>query len=263
MKMKSYSNLLEHVCEYAEEAGKLIQSYYVNKNYTVTQKADKTPVTQADWEAHLLLSSKLKALASYEVVSEESHKAEHKIPEDQAFWLVDPMDGTKEFINRTGDFTVNIALIEGKYPVIGVIYVPTTGELFYASAKHGAFKRFQDGREERLHTRSFKDRVLHVLVSRRQNADMMSVQKKWAHAQVEAMGSSLKYCRIAEAYADIYVRKLRTFEWDTAAAQCILEEAGGKICTFDGERLHYRKLLLENKELVALGDANANVQDYI
>lgn len=253
--MQDLSNVLENVCLYAEEAGDLILQHYLNRTYTVTQKSDKTPVTEADWEAHLLLLSKLTALSSYPVISEESHNTGDALPENSPFWLVDPLDGTKEFIRGTDHFTVNVALIDGNYPVLGVIHIPVTGETFFASHSQGAFKRLKDGAKQQIRTVTFNKNSPRLFVSRDNPHELEQLRKKWPHAHFTPMGSSLKYCRIAEGASDLYIRYSRTFEWDTAAAQCILEEAGGKLCDLSGVRLQYRKVLLENKGLIAFGDS--------
>lgn len=260
MKTEDYSQLLPHICKFAEEAGKLIHKYYLDKNFTVIRKDDTTPMTQADWEAHLHILKGLTDISSYTVVSEETYK-DTDILSNTQFWLVDPLDGTKEFIKGTDDFTVNIALIDGNYPVLGVIYVPCTEELFYASAQ-GTYKRFKDGTLTRLLTKDISDSQ-RFLVSRRNIEEREYVKKKWPTASIQEVGSSLKYCRIAEGIADIYIRRLNTSEWDTAAAQCILEQAGGYLCNEDGQRMSYRKPHLKNGPLAAFSSKNISSRNYI
>jgi 3'(2'), 5'-bisphosphate nucleotidase len=261
--MLELSKLLENVCHFAEEAGALIRDYYVNQNYSVTRKDDKTPMTQADWDAHLLIFEKLTNLAPYQIISEESHKAEDIVRAQTPFWLVDPLDGTKEFLNRSGDFTVNIALINTLYPILGVIYAPITNELYFASQGQGAFKKSPDGTLVKLQTRAFEKQALRFLISRNHPEEKAYILKKFPDASIERMGSSLKYCRIAEGKADVYIRKLQTYEWDTAAAQCILEEAGAKLCSLSGERMRYRKPLLKNEGLAAFADSKAQLKDFL
>ncbi len=257
------SQFMKDVCEYAEEAGNIILEYYVKKNYTILQKSDNSPRTEADWDAHLLILEKLQKLASFEVISEESFDASAPIPKEKNFWLVDPLDGTKEFLNRTGDFTVNIALVDGNYPVLGVIYLPVKEELFFASHNQGAFKRVGKGPLKKIHTHTMNKDRPRLLVSRNKPEERFEQLQKWPQAEITRMGSSLKYCRIAEGSADIYVRRLVTAEWDTAAAQCILEEAGGKLCDLSGQRLRYRKTSLLNEGLAAFGDRALTMKDVL
>jgi 3'(2'), 5'-bisphosphate nucleotidase len=248
-------SLLKAVCECAVEAGRLLLNFYTSKIYTVVKKHDNTPQTQADWEAHVLIENKLAALSSFPIISEESYLESTELAQEGLFWLVDPMDGTKEFLNRSGDFTVNIGLIEGAYPIMGVVYVPVTQELFYATHKQGAYKITKDGSKTRIHTHPTDEASLRFLISRKKQEEIDAIRQHWPHAHITRMGSSLKYCRIAEGKADIYIRRMTTYEWDTAAAQCILEEAGGKLCNFSGQRLHYRKDSLKNESIVAFATA--------
>lgn len=253
------SQYLDAVCECAESAGKIVLDYYLKNEYSIVNKSDNTPQTEADWQAHLHILDKLKQLSPFPIISEETYKEGEKIP-SAPLWLVDPIDGTKEFIRKTGDFTVNIALVDGKYPILGVIYVPTTGELFYATKSHGAFKKVK-GKSTRIHTRKLGDE-LHILVSKNNPDITERIQEKWPNCKITRMGSSLKYCRIAEGFADVYVRHMYTYEWDTAAAQCILEEAGGFLSDFSGVRLSYLKDNLTNNSIIATGDPSIDVLKY-
>ncbi len=256
-------NSLPSLCAFAQEAGERILRYYQEQNFTVRVKDDNTPVTQADWEAHVLIAERLEKFSSLPIVSEESHKATDSIAENTPFWLVDPLDGTKEFIHRTGDFTVNIALIDQKYPVLGVIYAPLTDELFFASRQQGAFKRQGKGAVTRLKTRRLNPKSFTALVSREQKEERATLLQRWPELKILRLGSAIKYCRLAEASADLYVRQRRTYEWDTAAGQCILEEAGGALLDFSGQRLPYRKPQLVNAGLIAFGDPSLNFRDYL
>ncbi len=174
----------------------------------------------------------------------------------QRYWLVDPLDGTKEFIKRTGDFTVNIALIDNHHPVLGVVYAPTSSNCYFAMRDAGAFKQLADGTRIALKTRSCPKDNLRVIGSRRHGvSELQTFLNRLGHFEMIAMGSSLKFCRVAEGEADVYPRFGLTSEWDTAAAQCVLEQAGGAVFDTYGLPLQYntRDSLL-NPHFLAVGD---------
>ncbi|HVT35556.1 MAG TPA: 3'(2'),5'-bisphosphate nucleotidase CysQ [Nevskiaceae bacterium] len=221
--------LLEPVLGIAQEAGRRIMEVY-GSEFAVTHKDDTSPLTQADLAAHDHIVRALSALdAAIPVLSEES--AEIPYAERRAwarYWLVDPLDGTKEFIKRNGEFTVNIALIERGEPVLGVVYAPAL-ELTYLGARgHGA-ERIKDGRRERITTRRTPARpALVVTKSHRDETLDVLLAKLPAHDAV-SKGSSLKFCLVAEGAADFYPRTGPTSEWDTGAGQAVAEAAGARV----------------------------------
>ncbi len=262
MTLEKLLNSIDIVCQYAQEAGKIIEQFYTSQGFSVQKKADNTPVTEADWEAHLHISKKLSSISSFPIISEESYKLSDGIP-NSPYWLVDPLDGTKEFINRSGDFTVNIALINDRYPILGVIYAPLTKELFFASKQAGAFKTDANGQTTKLKSRNFDLTKATLLVSRSHFHQREELVKRWPTMNIVRLGSSIKFCRIAEGSADLYVRSANTSEWDTGAGQCILEEAGGQLLDFTGQRLIYCKAEMRNDSLIAYGDKNIDFRTYL
>lgn len=249
--------LAQRAIEIAKLAGEEILKIYENmgtKNTVfITSKNDDSPLTQADLVSHQLLSSRLKELTpDIPVISEEgtfSCKGYHK----EIFWLIDPLDGTKEFIARNGEFTVNVALITDQYPIFGVVVCPTTKTTYWGGKSLGAFKEFPDGISPiRVSNRIESDCALKVVVSKSHlNNETKRYLSKLGNYVSQEVGSSLKFCLVAEGLADIYPRLGPTCEWDTAAAQAILEGAGGVVCDFEGNRLYYGKDSSLNPDFIA------------
>ena len=244
--MVDLTGLLPRAAALAREAGHNVLAIYQDQNPQVDYKQDHSPVTQADVVSHQILTRGLTDLEPHwPVVSEES--AEIPFEERRGwrhFWMIDPLDGTREFLDRTGEFTVNIALIEDDHPVLGVIYAPVMDTLYFATRGAGSYRvngtvttpsRVAPARRKRL------------VVSRRH----ASTQDTSNSGECLVMGSSLKFCLIAEGAADVYPRSGPTMEWDTAAAQCILEEAGGSVTDLAGNRIRYNKPSLRNPGFVA------------
>lgn len=245
----------------AQAAAHEILAVYAT-DFAATQKADDTPVTEADLRADRIIRAGLQQhFAGVFVWSEESSAdiALPKNPVPERFFLVDPLDGTKEFLKRNGEFTVNIALIEHGVPLAGVVLAPALGELFYAAQGLGAFKVRADGSGARPIRCAPVSQAGHlrVLGSRSHGLgplDAWLAQLNRPHT-FTATGSSLKFCRIAEGAADVYPRFGPTSQWDTAAGQCVLEQAGGKVVDAQGQRLRYGlDLPLLNGDFVAWGD---------
>jgi len=254
--------LIEQVLTIAEQAGDAIKLVYARKDSVeVITKADNSPVTEADHAAHHVIVAGLQALAlQIPVFSEESDQIAFAEREQwTSYWLVDPLDGTKEFINGTGEFTVNIALIEHNEPVLGVVTVPLKDEAYVGGKGVGAFK-VEQGAWRRIVVRTVPARDLVVVGSRRHGAERLNallakLEAEGYHSDMTSMGSSLKFCLIAEGKADLYPRLAPTSEWDTAAAQAVLMEAGGRVINTDFEPLTYnRKESVLNPEFYALGD---------
>jgi len=224
----------------------------------VSRKTDGTPVTQADLDVHLHIRDALSSCSRLPVLSEEAapppFRERGKWPR---YWLIDPIDGTREFISGRPEFTVNIALIEGHAPVLGVIHAPATGACYYAARGLGAREQDRVRPPRRIETRRAREAKLRIACSRnrrnrRLNAFLRGLK---AGARIEPMGSSLKACLVASGRADLYPQFGKTCEWDTAAAQCILEEAGGRLVDFRLRPLRYNtQPSLENPPFLALGD---------
>lgn len=248
--------LLSVMRSIALEAGELILKIYADP-IEFTRKDDGSPVTRADTLADAAITAKLQILdPSIPIVSEESADIGLNFQEANRFWLVDPLDGTKEFINHNGEFTVNIGLIEKGVPVAGVVYAPALGCLYAGAVGVGAFKEDDRTGGGRIPIVSQPHNLESlVMVQSRSHADheaIMAYLKKAQIAKTKAIGSSLKLCLIAEAQADLYPRLGRTMEWDIAAGDAVLRSAGGKVVNVMGEELRYGKLGFENPYFVAL-----------
>ena len=254
------TDLLLSVRQIAAEAGRVILTYY-DRPSPVDYKADDSPLTQADRASHHFIVERLEALTpDVPVLSEESDPGDYAARGSwNRFWCVDPLDGTKEFVKKTGEFTVNIALIEGGAPVLGIVHVPVQGLTYFAARGEGAFKQQGAAEPERIATRKAAGSALTVVASRdHAGPEVAAILERMADEGLDvesaSMGSSLKFCLVAEGAADFYPRTVPTFEWDTAAAQCIAEAAGGGVYTRDGARLTYNKEDLRNPSVFAAGD---------
>jgi 3'(2'), 5'-bisphosphate nucleotidase len=248
--------LLPEVVAIAAEAGRAIMEIY-DGEFAVELKDDRTPLTAADRAAHAIILAGLTRLAhSLPVLSEESAASElaerHRW---QRFWLVDPLDGTREFIKRNGEFTVNIALIDGHRPVAGVVAAPAIGVTYCGAEGHGAFRQDGDGKRP-IAVRRPAARPLRVVGSRSHgNPELDAFLATLGPYELKPMGSSLKICLVAEGEADLYPRLGPTSEWDTAAAEAVLLAAGGSMIDLKGQPLTYnaREGLL-NPHFLAMGD---------
>jgi 3'(2'), 5'-bisphosphate nucleotidase len=258
-------------CEIARNAGKAILDVYAHADTiagkNIAHKADSSPLTLADLSAHQVIAPALALLTPHiPVVSEEDDASHAHRNARGEFWIIDPLDGTKEFIARNGQFTVNIALVRQGAPVLGVVYAPVLDELFWSepdlnsSAETGASvnMRALSHIENQTHIIRVSTRQLQlgkpvrVLASRNHMNEQTQefIRALGAHELVQA-GSSLKFCRIAQGQADCYPRLGPTCEWDTAAAQAVLEAAGGFVRTLNDERLLYGKSEVLNPSFVA------------
>lgn len=248
---------LEPVVSLAQRAGEAILQVYGrgNGDPDVTWKEDRTPLTQADQASHRVILDGLRELTpEIPVISEEGDPGEwDDISGDALHWMVDPLDGTKEFLKRTGEFTVNIALIRDGSPVAGVVHAPVL-ERCWIGGVDGAEVRGAGG-WERLKVRPATPERLRVVASRdHAGPRVTALLASLSGAQTLSMGSSLKFCLIAEGRADLYLRDGPTMEWDTGAAQAVLEAAGGGVYTLDGRPLEYGKKDRRNPHFVAVGD---------
>jgi len=250
--------LLLQIGQLARLAGEAIMTVY-REDFDVEVKEDRSPLTAADLAAQKVIAAGLAQLDPVlPVVSEEaSHSPWAQRQTWTRYWLVDPLDGTREFIKRNGEFTVNIALIEQGEPVMGVVLAPVTEELFMAARGHGAWWQVQPGSEwERIFTRELANPP--VAAGSRSHGGMAETVMRRLLGEdyhLQPLGSSLKFCLLARGAADVYLRRGPTSEWDTAAAQCVLEEAGGAVLDLAGQPLRYnRGESLINPEFLAVGD---------
>lgn len=259
--MKKMQDLLDLAIRAARKgAGEILDVY--SRDFDVEFKADSSPLTMADRRAHVAISSVI-ANAGLPILSEEGKHMHYTERQGwNRFWLVDPLDGTKEFVKRNGEFTVNVALIDNGFPVLGVILVPVTGKLYYAAKGIGAFMTtIEPGNEEltgdQLPLKPSGQEIYRVVCSRSHmspETEEFIQTLRPAHPEMEyvSIGSSLKLCLIAEGAADLYPRFGPTMEWDTAAGQAIVEISGGYVQISDsGERMHYNKENLLNPWFIA------------
>ena len=256
---------IEPLLQLARAAGAAIMQVYV-QDFAVEHKDDRSPLTAADMAAHHLIVDGLKRLTpDIPVLSEESASIDWSVRKTwQRYWLVDPLDGTREFVKKNGEFTVNIALIDDGVPIFGVVYAPALDELHYGIRGVGAFLCDGPSRVP-IASRRPADAPLHVAASRSHLDTRTSAAiVRMGEVQLLGMGSSLKFCRMAEARLDVYPRFAPTSEWDTAAGQCVLEAAGGVVLTLDGAPLVYnRKDSLLNPDFIALGDPQLPWKDWL
>jgi len=258
--------LLLEVTALAREAGRAILSIYA-QGFSVTEKADQSPLTEADLRAHEILSAGLKRLApEVPVLSEEAEALPFAERSGWDWlWIVDPLDGTREFVQRNGEFTVNVALVHGHRPVLGVVHAPVLETDYYACEGYGAFRVGSDGLARAICVEIPPARPLRVVGSRSHRGD--SLDGFLAHAgehELVAVGSSLKFCLVAEGRADVYPRLGPTSEWDTAAGQCVLEQAGGHVDGLDGLPLRYNaRPTLLNPHFIAYGDPTVDWRSWL
>lgn len=249
-----YSSILPDVIKIADQASERVLHIY-QSDFKVDYKADQSPITAADLASHEVIVQGLRKLTpDTPVLSEEGAD----IPWEERkhwrrFWLIDPIDGTRDFTQRTGEFTVNIALIEDGEPVLGVVTAPALKEAFWGAKGEGAHKRDRSGKISPMHVVEAKA-IKRVVASKNHLNDETKafIEQVGEHELVQA-GSSLKFCRLAEGRADLYPRLGPTCEWDTGAAHAVLVAAGGKVETLEGEPLRYGKEDLLNPFFIATG----------
>jgi len=260
------NTLLPDCLDFARRAGQAIMEVYAS-DFAVQHKTDDSPLTRADLASHHVIVDSLRALTpEIPVLSEESAAIDWDTRQRwQRYWLIDPLDGTKEFVKRNGEFTVNIALIERHRPVLGVVLAPALTTCWFAAAGSGAHRVQAATLEDRISI----DQAAAISV-RRPPAEPAVIVASRSHASAElqhylqrlpaheilSVGSSLKFCRVAEGSADLYPRLGPTSEWDTAAAQAVVEQAGGQIIKADGTALDYNnKASLLNPHFLVIGDS--------
>jgi 3'(2'), 5'-bisphosphate nucleotidase len=268
--MDSCAALVPQVVQLVERAGKLVLTEYARAEggAAVTRKADESLLTAADLAAHDLLSAGLAELQPcYPLLSEEG--AEIPFAERARwprYWLIDPLDGTKEFVERSGDFTVNVALIDDGVPVLGVVHAPVLGDTYWAAHGTGAFvRRGGASAAEPIHVADYRTApALKVVVSRSfAGPETEAFLTALGACERRSIGSSLKFCLVAEGAAHLYPRFGPTMEWDVAAADAIVREAGGTVTDLAGRALRYNKPDLHNPWFVVAGDPAPPWQSHL
>jgi 3'(2'), 5'-bisphosphate nucleotidase len=258
--------LVQEVVTLARDAGARILEIY-ETDFSVRKKADRSPLTAADLAAHTVIDAGLAMITpDLPILSEESAEADYAVRSQwRRYWLIDPLDGTREFVKRNGEFTVNIALIDGHEPVLGVVHVPVSGVSYYAVRGLGAFKQEPGQIPVSIQVRAHPEGRLIVTGSRSHGTD--TTRKFIANlgdVEVIGIGSALKSCLVAEGRADLYPRFGPTSEWDTAAAQCIVEEAGGRVTDVHLNPLRYNtKRSLLNPHFFVFGDTSRDWRQYL
>jgi 3'(2'), 5'-bisphosphate nucleotidase len=255
--------ILDSMIAAAKAAGEEVLRIYLDDNFEVEIKSDNSPLTIADKEAHRIICERLKSdFPTLPILSEESENLSFK---ERKYWtsffLVDPLDGTKEFIKRNGEFTINIALIHGTEPLAGVVYVPVNRKLYYGDTRScSSFLEFE-GNKKRLATRNLSKEVpITIVASRRHGqkkleAFLKTADELFPNVNVINMGSSIKLCLLAEGRADFYPRLAPTCEWDTAASHAIVRASGGDVLDLNLESLRYNtKDDHLNPSFVVVGD---------
>ena len=260
--------LLDQLIALAWRAGEAILAVYQDPG-PVTRKDNGSPLTQADRAAQAIIARGLRDLTpDIPQLSEEARIAN---PAERAswtcLWVIDPLDGTKEFLRRNDEFTVNIALVEAGSPVMGVVHAPALART-YAACPGQVFRRIGSSAAEPIHTRPIDPNKITLSVSRSHpspalSALIESLHRQFAEVERLSVGSSLKICQVAEGTADLYPRLGPTSEWDTAAAQAILTTAGGRMIDLQGETLRYNKADILNPAFLCLGDRKADWQKWL
>jgi len=253
--------LVDEIVRLAEAAGERIMAIY-GGDFAVERKADASPVTAADREAEALILKRLAELTpEIPIVSEEAAAAGKTAAPGERFWLVDPLDGTREFTHRIGEFTVNIALIESAAPTLGVVHLPVAGESYSGTGPGTARKRMKSGRVQPIAARAPRPDGLVMLTSRfhldeRALAAFLEGYLSRGREAIKARtaaGSALKFCLIAAGEADLYPRLGPTMEWDTAAGHALVLAAGGRVETLEGAQLRYGKPGFRNPDFIVRG----------
>lgn len=250
--------LLETVKLIAKKAGEKILDIYENEDFskTIDFKADDSPLTIADKASHVIIEEELLKLdLGFPLLSEEGEVPSYETRKPwTTYWCIDPLDGTKEFIKRNGQFTVNIALIENGVPIMGVVYTPVTDTMYFGDIENGAFKTENDTTNTIKVNQKENNRIA-VRSKSHAAPEEEEVLNRYGVTDQISIGSSLKFCMVAEGNADIYYRHGPTMEWDTAAGQAVLEAAGGRIYHDNKEEIlfRYNKENLLNGSFLCLG----------
>ncbi len=259
--------LVAPVVDIADKASDAILEIYNSNDFGVETKDDASPLTLADKASHNVIVAALATLTpEIPILSEESRTvAWEERSQWNEYWLIDPLDGTKEFIKRNGEFTVNIALIQGNKAVLGVVYVPVQGRCFYGYQGGGSFERNSAGEVRGIRVNDHAETPVRVVGSRSHRGELLDAYlARLGEHEMVPMGSSLKLCLVALGEADVYPRLGLTSEWDTAAAQAVVECAGGKVVQTDGSPLLYNtKDDILNPFFIVYGDHSRDWTTYL
>lgn len=259
------------VIELAQQAAAAILDIYQDYDVGITYKADNSPLTRADLASHNIITRGLSQLTpDIPVVSEESRSQPENMASSPQVWVVDPVDGTKEFIKRNDEFTVNIALVERGEPILGVVFAPVLNMYYQAIRGFGA-RRCELNEEHQMSCKQVQVRPLAtpltVAASRshsgKRTKKFLKKLGKAYDLEIYPRGSALKPCLVAEGSADVYPRFGKTMAWDTAAPQCIVEEAGGIVCDFQGRPLRYDDPHARNPSFIVYGDKTLPWQKFV
>jgi len=254
------------IVDLAKQAGERVMRVY-SRPFEVTQKEDDTPLTEADQASNAMIAAGLSRLTpEIPVVSEENELPTFEQRRQwRLFWLVDPLDGTREFIKRNDEFTVNIALVRDGDPVLGVVYAPALDITYFGYRESGAFKQFDGEQPQRIQVRRPAERPFQVAVSRsHRKPEIDDIIARLPDYEAVSVGSSLKFCMVAEGKVDFYPRIGPTSEWDSGAAQAVVEAAGGRVTDLDMQPLRYnRKESLLNPDFVVFGDPDHDWSRYL
>lgn len=247
--------MLKKVIEIAKEAGEAIMKIYNGKDFEITIKEDDSPLTKADLVSNEIILKGLKKISTYPILSEESYVEYEERKHWSKFWMVDPLDGTKDFIDKNGEFTINIALIENHKPVLGVLYAPAIDLLYYAEKGKGAYKNGAIIKNNSTRTNLIGSDSRH-----HSTKETLGFLNKHNITEVKKFGSAVKFGKLAEGEIDIYPRFNGTKEWDTAAGHIICNEANCKLidCTTQKEIVYNKESIRNNYFIASRNDLNLN-----
>lgn len=266
IKHQDLDELTEEIKIISEEAGKQILEIY-ETDFSVENKEDNSPLTAADMAAHNTICQALKKLTpNTPLLSEESSNISYAERQSwNQYWLIDPLDGTREFVKRNGEFSVNIALIEKQKSILGVIHIPVSGVTYSACLNNGACKHEPGKASKKIFARKTDQENITIAGSRSHgNQQQRDLIEKLDNPETLAIGSSLKFCLVAEGLADIYPRFGPTSEWDSAAAQCIVEESGAIVVDTNFKTLEYNtKESLLNPSFLVIADKEFNWSQFL
>lgn len=261
------TNTVPETIALSRRAGEAIMAVYRSGDLGTSSKADDSPLTKADMASHQIIVAGLKNLSpNIPILSEEAADIPYAERELwPCYWLVDPLDGTKEFIKRNGEFTVNIALVENGEPVIGVVFAPALDVCYYAARGAGAFVQRGKNAAQPIQAKPHQaGRAIRIVASRsHSDARTAALLEQIGVHETISMGSSLKLCLVAEGEAHLYPRLGPTMEWDTAAAHAVVNEAGGTVCDVAGNELRYNKADLHNPEFFVFSTGDQALRKFI
>lgn len=239
--------MIKEVINVAQKAADAIMHIYTNEKILVDLKDDESPITQADETSHQLLCEGLRQISNYPIMSEEDIIPYSKRKNWDKFWLIDPLDGTKDFIAKNGEFTINIALIDNHKPILGLVFIPASNDIYWAEINKGAYKN-----GTQIYNESKRENLIAADSNFYSTKEMQDFFKKHKITNIKKIGSSIKLCFLAEGKIDVYPRLNETKEWDTAAAHIIANEAGCKLIDIEtNKELVYNKKSYRNNYFIA------------